>query len=177
MSKLREFFSIFSEILQISITRRINIIFRETPNLRSGNHMPSRNATDQEIRDILKTYKTVAVIGMSKSPEKEAYRIPEYLMKNGYRVIPVNPSAEEIQGQRSYKRLIDVPGEVDIVDVFRPSEDIPNYVEDVIKKKPKVFWEQLGIHNPAAEEKVESAGIKVVYDRCMLQEHRRISNR
>lgn len=133
------------------------------------------NATPEELREILKKYRTVAVIGMSKNPEKDANRIPKYLMTKGFRVIPVNPSAEEILGQKSYKRLIDVPEQVDIVDVFRPSDDIPNYVEDVIKKNPKVFWEQLGIHNEEAEEKIASAGIKIVYDRCIYQEHKKIS--
>lgn len=132
------------------------------------------NATPEEIAGILKRYKTIAVIGMSKNPEKDAYRIPEYMMKNGYTVIPVNPSTDEILGQKSYKRLVDVPGEVDIVDLFRPSDDVPNYVPDVIQKKPKVFWEQLGIHNPEAEDKIASAGIKVVFDRCLYQEHRKI---
>lgn len=134
-----------------------------------------KNASQGEISDILRTYKTIAIIGMSKNPEKDAYRIPEYLMRHGYKVIPVNPTADEILGQKSYKRLIDVQGEVDIVDVFRPSEDIPNYVSDVIQKRPKVFWEQLGIHNAEAEEKIASVGIKVVYDRCMFQEHRKIN--
>jgi len=133
-----------------------------------------QNATQNEISDILKKCKAVAVIGMSKNPEKDSHRIPAYLMKNGYRVVPVNPTADEILGVKSYKRLTDVPGDVDIVDVFRPSEDIPNYVQDVIQKKPKVFWEQLGIHNPEAEEKIAAAGIKVVYDRCMFVEHRKI---
>ena len=128
------------------------------------------NATHDEISDILKNYKRVAVIGMSKNPEKDAYRIPEFLMKKGFEVIPVNPTADEILGKKSYKKLTDVPGEVDIVDVFRPSEDVPNYVEDVIKVKPKVFWEQLGIHHPEAEEKIAAAGIKVVYNRCMKVE-------
>ena len=137
--------------------------------------MGEKNATLEEISEILRKYRTVAVIGMSKNSEKDAYRIPEYLKKNGYRVIPVNPSAEEILGEKSYKRLIDVPGEIDIVDVFRPSEDIPNYVDDVIAKKPKVFWEQLGIHNTEAEEKIRAAGIKIVFDRCMYREHDRIS--
>ena len=132
------------------------------------------NATQDEIFDILKKNNTVAVIGMSKNAEKDAYTIPEYLMKHGYRVIPVNPTTEEILGQRSYKRLRDVPGEIDIVDVFRPSEDIPNYVDDVLAKRPKVFWEQLGIHNEAAEEKIANAGIKVVYDRCIFQEKRKL---
>jgi uncharacterized protein len=136
--------------------------------------LPVQNATQKEISDILKTYKTVAVIGMSKNPEKDAHTIPEYLMKNGFKVIPVNPTADEILGQKSYKRLSDVPGAIDIVDVFRPSEDIPNYVEDVIGKRPKVFWEQLGIHNPEAEEKIAAAGIKIVYDRCMMQELRKV---
>ena len=94
-------------------------------------------------------------------------------MNNGFKVIPVNPSADEILGQKAYKRLSDVPGPVDIVDVFRPSEDVPNYVEDVIEKKPKVFWEQLGIHNLEAEEKIAAAGIKIVYDRCMKVELRK----
>lgn len=135
--------------------------------------MAVENATENEIADILKKYKTIAVIGMSKNPEKDAYRIPDYLMKNGYTVIPVNPSADEILGQKSYKRLSEVPGPVDIVDIFRPSDDIPNYVSDIIEKKPKVVWEQLGIHNADAEEKITAVGIKVVYDRCMYQEHRR----
>ncbi len=124
--------------------------------------------------DILRNYKTIAVIGMSKNPEKDAYSIPEYLLEHGYKVIPVNPSAEEILGQKSYKRLADVPGEVDIVDVFRPSEDVTNYVDDVIAKRPKVFWLQLGIHNPEAEKKVADSGIKVIFDRCMMQEHRKL---
>jgi predicted CoA-binding protein len=132
------------------------------------------NATQSEIDAILKNSRTIAVIGMSKNPEKDAYTVPEYLMKNGFKIIPVNPTADEILGQKSYKRLSDVPDQVDIVEVFRPSEDIPNYVEDVVKMKPKVFWEQLGIHNPEAEEKIAAAGIKVVYDHCMRVELRRV---
>src|SRR5215472_8898292 len=104
---------------------------------------------------------------MSKNPEKVAYTVPEFLMRKGFKVIPVNPNADEILGLKVYKRLSDVPGEIDIVDMFRPSEDIPNYVDDVIQKKPKVFWEQLGIHNAEAEEKIAAAGIKVVYNHCM----------
>ena len=136
--------------------------------------MPVQNATPSEISDILKNYKTVAVIGMSKNPEKDAYRIPEYLIKNRYNVIPVNPTADEILGRKSYKKLSDVPEKIDIVDVFRPSEDIPTYVEDVLKVKPKVFWEQLGIHNLEAEEKIASAGIRIVFDRCIMVELRKL---
>lgn len=138
--------------------------------------MAVKNATDPEVTAILQKYKTVAVIGMSKNPEKDAYAIPAYLKNNGYKIIPVNPSADEILGEKAYKKLSDVPGEVDIVDVFRPSDDVPNYVDEVLAKKPKVFWLQLGIHNDEAEERVSSAGIKVVYDKCMLQEHKRLIN-
>ena len=137
--------------------------------------MTVENPPQQEIFDILKKYKTVAVIGMSKNPEKDANSIPAYLMSQGYKVIPVNPSADEILGQKSYKALSEVPGEVDIVDVFRPSEDVPNYVKDVITKKPKVFWLQLGIHNAEAEKQVSEKGIKVIYDRCIMQEHRKLA--
>jgi predicted CoA-binding protein len=133
-----------------------------------------KNATDEEVTGILRKYRTIAVIGMSKNPEKDAYSIPAYMKKKGYRIIPVNPSADEILGEKSYKRLGEVPDQVDIVDVFRPSEDVPNYVSDVLAKKPKVFWLQLGIENESAEEKVSLAGIKVVYNKCLMQEHRRL---
>jgi uncharacterized protein len=136
--------------------------------------LPAKNASEEEILDFLKKYRTIAVIGMSKNPEKEAYTVPEYVKSHGYRVIPVNPSADEILREKAYKRLSDVPGPVDIVNLFRPSEDIPNYVDDIIAKKPKVSWEQLGIHNPAAEEKIAAAGIRVVYDRCMRVELRKL---
>lgn len=133
-----------------------------------------KNPPDVEIKEILSQNKTVAVIGMSKNPEKEAYSIPQYLKNKGYKVIPVNPSADEILGEKAYKKLGDVPGPIDIVDVFRPSEDVPNYVDDVISKKPNVFWLQLGIENTTAEEKVASAGIKVVFNKCMMAEHKRL---
>lgn len=132
------------------------------------------NPSDTELKEILSKNKTVAVIGMSKNPEKDAYRIPEYLKEKGYRIIPVNPTADEILGEKAYKKVTDIPDQLDIVDVFRPSEDVPNYVDDVISKRPKVFWLQLGIENTTAEEKVASAGIKVVFDRCMMAEHKRL---
>lgn len=113
---------------------------------------------------------------MSTNPEKEAQRIPKYLKEKGYTVIPVNPNATEILGEKAYKTLRDIPQEivVDIVDLFRPSEDVPSYVSDVIARKPKVFWLQLGIENEEEEEKVQSAGIQVVHDRCMMAEHKRL---
>jgi uncharacterized protein len=138
--------------------------------------MAIENPSDEELKEILEQNKTIAVIGMSGNPEKDAHRIPKYLKEHGYRVIPVNPTATEILGEKAYKKLSDVPGSVkiDVVDVFRPSEDVPNYVDEVIQRKPKVFWLQLGIENEEAEEKVASAGIRVVFDRCMKAERERL---
>jgi len=139
--------------------------------------MSVENPTQEEIFDILKNNKTIAVIGMSKNPEKDANSIPAYLIKMGYNVIPVNPTADEILGRKSYKKLSDIPGKVDIVDVFRPSEDIPNYVDEVIAKKPKVFWLQLGIRNDAASRKVAEKGIVTIQDRCIMQEHKKLERK
>ena len=122
----------------------------------------------------MRNNRTVAVIGMSKNPEKDANTVPAYLIQKGYNVIPVNPSADEILGKKSYKKLSDIPGEIDIVDVFRPSEDVPNHIDDVIAKKPKVFWLQLGIRNDQASMKVAEKGIIVIQDRCIMQELKRL---
>ncbi len=138
--------------------------------------MTIENPSDNEIKEILEKNKTIAVIGMSSNPDKDAQRIPKFLKSKGYRIIPVNPTATEILGEKSYKKLSDIPSDVkiDIVDVFRPSEDVPNYVADVLERRPKVFWLQLGIENVEAEEKVASAGIKVVFDRCLKAEYNRL---
>jgi hypothetical protein len=135
--------------------------------------METDGYSDSEIREIL-SMKNVAVVGMSKNPEKDAHQIPRYLMNNGYNVIPVNPTADEILGKKCYKNLREVPESVDIVDVFRPSEDVPPVVKDAIAKGVKVVWMQLGISNKEAAKEASEKGIKVVYNRCMLQEHRRL---
>lgn len=129
--------------------------------------------SDNEIKEIL-SMKNVAVVGMSKNPEKDAHKIPKYLINAGYNVIPVNPAADEILGRKSYKNLKDVPGNIDIVDVFRPSEDMPPIVKDAIAKGVKVVWMQLGISNDQAAKEASEKGIKVVYNRCMMEEHMRL---
>ena len=129
--------------------------------------------TDDEIRDIL-SLKHVAVIGMSKNDNKAAYYVPKYLSENGFDIIPVNPTTNEILGKKCYSTISDVDGDIDIVDVFRPSELVLPFVEEAIKKNPKVIWLQEGIHNPEAEEMARKKGIKVVFNRCMLAEHRRL---
>ncbi len=128
---------------------------------------------DDEIRNIL-SLKRVAVIGMSKHPRKAAQFVPRYLSENGYEVIPVNPTVDEILGKKCYSEISEVEGEIDIVDVFRPSEKVLPIVQEAIKIKPKVIWLQEGIHNIEAEELARNAGIKVVFNRCMLAEHQRL---
>ena len=108
------------------------------------------NHTDDEIRKIL-SMKKIAVVGMSQNPEKDAHMIPKYLVKNEYDVTPVNPNADEVLGKKSFDLVSEVPGEIDIVNVFRPSEDVLPVVQEAIKKHPKVIWLQEGIHNPEAE--------------------------
>ena len=130
--------------------------------------------TDDQIREILSLNK-VAVIGMSKNSSKAAHYVPKYLSDNGYDVIPVNPSSDEILGKKCYDSVLDINEPIDIVDVFRPSDQVLPFVKDAIKKKPKVIWLQEGIHNSEAEELAKSHGIKVVFNRCMLAEHQRLN--
>jgi predicted CoA-binding protein len=130
-------------------------------------------SSDEQIRDILSLNK-VAVVGMSKNPSKAAHYVPKYLFENGYDITPVNPYSDEILGKKSYNSISDVVGDVDIIDVFRPSDQVLPVIREAIKKKPKVIWLQEGIHNLEAEELARSAGIKVVFNRCMLAEHQRL---
>ena len=130
--------------------------------------------TDDQIREILSLNK-VAVIGMSKNSSKAAHYVPKYLSDNGYDVIPVNPSSDEILGKKCYDSVLDINEPIDIVDVFRPSDQVLPFVKDAIKKKPKVIWLQEGIHNSEAEALAKSHGIKVIFNRCMLAEHQRLN--
>jgi len=129
--------------------------------------------TDDEIRDIL-TLKRVAVIGMSKNEHKAAHYVPKYLSENGFSIIPVNPTTDEILGKRCYSTISDINDDVDIIDVFRPSELPPQQEVQAIKKNPTVIWLQEGIHNLEAEKMAQENGIKIVFNRCMLAEHQRL---
>ena len=130
--------------------------------------------TDDQIREILSLNK-VAVIGMSKNSSKAAHYVPKYLSDNGYDVIPVNPSSDEFLGKKCYDSVMEIDEPIDIVDIFRPSDQVLPFVKDAIKKKPKVIWLQEGIHNSEAEELAKSHGIKVIFNRCMLAEHQRLN--
>ena len=129
--------------------------------------------SDQQITDIL-SLRTVAVIGMSKHSSKAAHYVPKYLIDNGYDVTPVNPNAEKILNISCYDSVSEIEGSVDIIDVFRPSEQISFIIRDCIEKKPKVIWLQEGIHDFESEELARKAGILVVFNRCMLAEHMRL---
>ena len=129
--------------------------------------------TDEQLKKFY-LLKNIAVIGMSKNPEKAAHYVPKYLAEKGYNIIPVNPTADKILDKKCYKKIAEVPDSVDIVDVFRPSEEVLPVVREAVKKNPKVIWLQEGIHNPEAEELARMTGINVVFNRCMLAEHQRL---
>jgi predicted CoA-binding protein len=120
--------------------------------------------------------KNIAVVGMSKNEEKAGHFVPKYLIQNGYNVIPVNPTVSEVLGRKSYSTITDIPERVDIVDIFRKSEDVPPIVDDAIHKKDqiKVIWMQEGIYSEEAEKKAKENGLEVVFNRCMMAEHKRL---
>ena len=130
--------------------------------------------SDQMMKDILVSAKTIASVGLSSNPEKESYWIVKYLQDQGYRVIPVNPTAEEILGEKAYPDLESVPEAIDVVQVFRKSEDVPPVVESAIRAGAKVVWMQEGIVNQDAAGKAREAGLQVVMDACMRVTHRRL---
>ncbi len=129
--------------------------------------------TDDQIRNFLSMRK-VAVIGMSKNSSKAAHYVPQYLSDNGYDIKPVNPTTDQILDKKCYSSVSEIAEEVEIIDVFRPSEQVLSIIHDAIKKKPKVIWFQEGIHNSEAEELARKEGINVVFNRCMLAEHQRL---
>lgn len=129
--------------------------------------------TDQEIKDVF-TLKKIAVIGMSRHSIKAAHFVPKYLSEQGFDITPINPTANEILGKKCYSDISSVQHSIDIVDIFRPSEQVLSVIPDAIKKKPKVIWLQEGIHNAEAEKLAMKEGIIVIFNRCMLAEHKRL---
>jgi predicted CoA-binding protein len=129
---------------------------------------------DQEIRDILNNAQVIATVGLSTSPAKVSFGVATYLISQGYRLIPVHPSADKILGQPAYPDLGSVPEPVDVVQIFRPPEEVPGIMDQAIQIGAKVVWMQQGIVHEEAAEKARAAGLKVVMDRCMRTEHRRL---
>jgi predicted CoA-binding protein len=135
--------------------------------------LPAFRVSDEEAQKIMKAYKTIAVVGLSAHPEKPSHFVPKYLKEHGYRIIPVNPTAQgEILGETVYPNLKAIPHKVEVVEIFRPPKDVPPIVEDAIAIGAKVVWMQEGIVNNAAAERAKSAGLQVVMDRCMMKVHR-----
>jgi uncharacterized protein len=137
--------------------------------------MEKDSHSDDEIRKFY-MLKNIAVVGMSKNEDKAANYVPKYLIDHGYNVIPVNPNATEILGRRSYPTVSSIPDKIDIVDIFRRSEDVPSVIGDAIKKEGiKVIWMQEGIYSKEAERMAKDKDISaVVYNRCMMAEHKRL---
>ena len=135
--------------------------------------MEQDSYSDKQIIEFL-SLKTVAVIGMSKHSCKAAHYVPKYLLDNGYDITPVNPTADKILEINCYDSVSEINGPIDIIDVFRPSDQIFSIIHDCIEKKPKVIWLQEGIHDFESEELARKSGILVVFNRCMLAEHQRL---
>jgi len=133
-------------------------------------------ATDddsEKLKRILQVSRTIAVVGLSTQWHRPSYFAAKYMQEHGYRVIPVNPTADSIMGEKSYKSLRDIPEKVDIVDCFRRSAEIPAIAEDAIAIGAKVLWMQLGVTNAEARKRAEAAGLEVVEDHCVKIEHGR----
>jgi len=133
----------------------------------------SAKPTVDPITEILKTYKTIAVVGLSSNPMRPSFGVTEYMQGAGYRIIPVNPNESEVLGEKSYARLEEVPEKIEIVDIFRRQEEVAAVVDSAIRVGAKVVWMQLGVENETAAEKARAAGLVVVEDACILVEHKR----
>jgi uncharacterized protein len=127
-----------------------------------------------EIKEILTRYRSIAVVGLSPDPSKPSHGVAAYMQRAGYRIIPVNPACGEVLGEKCYATLAEVVEPVEIVDVFRRAEHLPEIVEQAIAKGAKVVWMQEGIVNEAAAARAESAGLAVVMNRCILKEHAKL---
>jgi len=127
------------------------------------------------IAELLQSSRTIAVVGLSSKRFRPSYGVAEYLKRSGYRIIPVNPGEAEVLGEKSYPDLDSIPEPIEIVDIFRRSEFVPDIVEASIRKGAKLIWMQEGVFHEAAARRAEEAGIAVVMDRCILKDHRRMA--
>ncbi|MGZ6030101.1 MAG: CoA-binding protein [Myxococcaceae bacterium] len=139
---------------------------------------PHRLETEEAVRDLVKRIRRVAVLGIKTQEQSDqpAFYVPEYLRSVGLEVVPVPvyyPEVKEILGSQVYRRLVDIPGELDLVDVFRKPKDLEAHMDDILAKKPKAVWFQAGIRNDALADRLAAAGIDVVQDRCLMVDHRR----
>lgn len=133
-----------------------------------------KNQMDEEIKELLLGVKKIAVVGLSNKPERTSYQVSAYMQQQGYDIIPVNPTIEEALGVRAYPSLLDIEEEVDIVNVFRRSEDTVEPAKEAVQIKAKALWLQLGIENKEAARIAADAGLKVIMDRCIKVEHQKL---
>jgi predicted CoA-binding protein len=131
--------------------------------------------TDAIVERILTSYDTITVVGASRAGHKAAHSVPAHMQRHGWRIIPVNPHADKILGEQVYRRLADVPGQVGLVEVFRPSEQTPDIARQAVAAGATALWLQLGIASAEARSIAEDAGLLYVEDRCMLIEQRRLN--
>ena len=128
----------------------------------------------ETIEELLRTTRTIAVVGLSGKKYRPSYGVSEYMQRAGYRIIPVNPCETEVLGEKSYRSLSEVPEKIDIVDIFRRSEFVPEIVEEAIRAGARAVWMQEGVIHQAAADRARAAGLIVIMDRCILKDHRRL---
>jgi predicted CoA-binding protein len=131
----------------------------------------NNNVTEQQILEILQNNHNIAVVGLSDKPDRASYRVAEYMQDHGYRIIPVNPQLKTVLGETAYPDLLSIPDKVDIVNLFRRSDDVPPIVDEALQLKPYAVWLQLGIINQEAAEKCRAAGVSIIMDKCIKIEH------
>lgn len=136
---------------------------------------PVLHPSDQQIKNLLQKAHTIAVVGLSSSRFRASYGVSQYMQSAGYRIIPVNPNEKEVLGEKSYARLEDIPEKIDLVDVFRRPEFVPEIVDAAIRVGARAIWMQEGVVNEAAAQRARDAGLFVVMDSCILKEHRRLT--
>jgi hypothetical protein len=138
---------------------------------------PHRNPDEAAIRALLERVRRIAVVGLSPKPDRDSNRIARYLLESGYEVVPVYPRGEEILGRKAYRSVQEIPGGVELVDVFRRGEDLPAVVEDGLGAGAAAFWFQIDCVNEAAAARAAAAGATVVMDRCIMVDHARLLGR
>jgi Predicted CoA-binding protein len=140
----------------------------------SVNNIPNDGVSPERIKEILLNSKIIAVVGASRNPVKAAYEVPAFLQSKGYKIIPINPIADYIFGEKAYKSLLEIPNDikVDIVDVFRPSNEVLNVVKETIAKGYKIIWLQEGIYNKEAVELAKAHNIEILWNRCMMKSYK-----
>lgn len=135
-----------------------------------------RIESDNDLRELITSARTIAVVGLSPKEHRDSHRVAKYLKEQEYRIVPVNPNATEVLGEHAYESLLDVPEKVDIVDVFRRPDAVDEVARDAVEVGAGTIWMQVGIVNESAAETADQAGLNVVMDRCLMVDHGRLTS-